>query len=103
MDEQRRRALGQSGSSNACQPIDLEARSAIALDAVRARDRDHDLVGVIRAQSRHVGRQRLAAGALGRIVVAIERRPGHSGGGQEFIAGLAIGRGEGMDIGHVEL
>ena len=52
-------SVRQAGGADARQPVDLEARAAIALHAVGAGDRHDDLRGVVGSQPRHVGRQRL--------------------------------------------
>ena len=100
MHEQRRGALRQSRGANAGQPIDLEPRAAIALDAMGGRDRDHDLPGIGRPDPGHVGRQRLALRPLGRIVVTEGvgiREPGRR---QKLVARLAVVGGEGGNVVH---
>ena len=100
MDEDRRRVARQAGGADARQPVDLEARAAEALDAMGAGDRHDDLRGILGAKPRHVGRQRLAARALGRVVVAMGRGAGDLRRRQELVARLAVVGGEGMDVGH---
>ena len=103
MDEDRRRVGRQSARAHGRQPVDLEARAAIALDAVGARDRDDDLGGIVRAHPGDIGGQRFPPGALGRVVVAKGRGAGQPGGGQELVAGFAVVGGEGLDVAHLNL
>ncbi len=101
MDEHRCRVRRQAGHADRGQPIDLETRTAIAFDAMGAGNRHHDLRCVVRPHPGDVGRQRLPARSLGRIVVSEGRRTGESRRGQELVARLAIVGGEGMDITHL--
>ena len=74
----------------AAQPVDLRAGAAVAFDPVRAGDGDQHALGVMRAEPRHVGRQRSAGRSLGGMLVALMLALGVLHRGQELGARLIV-------------
>ena len=74
MDEEDRRVFGQVAREAFAQERRLDARAAIALDAMRARADAEDAGRICRSDAGDVGRQRFAVRAFQRVFAGGKRR-----------------------------